>query len=147
MWPAKTPLVASDQQSGKLLGAQLVGACGTETAKRVDTYATALFHNMTVDGLSELDRSYTPALGSPALIAGHLEPTARLITPGPRPISCQSFYFVPVTVLRFAMTLVATRPASSVSILPRPNCATVMTLCPSTIPTTSPTMINIPAPP
>ena len=35
--------------TGRLLGAQLVGARGTETAKRVDTYATALFHGMTVD--------------------------------------------------------------------------------------------------
>ncbi len=49
----------------ELLGAQLVGARGTETAKRVDTYATALFHGMTVDRISELDLSYTPPLGSP----------------------------------------------------------------------------------
>ena len=42
-----------------------MGARGTETAKRVDTYATALFHGMTVDSLSELDLSYTPPLGSP----------------------------------------------------------------------------------
>ncbi len=41
------------------------GARGTETAKRVDTYATALFHGMTVDAMSELDLSYTPPLGSP----------------------------------------------------------------------------------
>ena len=38
---------------------------GTETAKRVDTYATALFHGMTVDAISDLDLSYTPPLGSP----------------------------------------------------------------------------------
>ena len=38
---------------------------GTETAKRVDTYATALHHGMSVDALSELDLSYTPPLGSP----------------------------------------------------------------------------------
>ncbi len=48
-----------------MLGAQLVGARGTETAKRVDTYATALFHAMTVAGLAQLDLSYTPPLGSP----------------------------------------------------------------------------------
>ena len=42
-----------------------MGARGTETAKRVDTYATALFHSMAVDALSELDLSYTPPLGSP----------------------------------------------------------------------------------
>jgi hypothetical protein len=48
-----------------LLGAQLVGARGTETAKRVDSYSTALFHAMTVEGLAQLDLSYTPPLGSP----------------------------------------------------------------------------------
>ena len=48
-----------------MLGAQLVGRLGTETAKRVDTYATALFPGMTVDQISDLDLSYTPPLGSP----------------------------------------------------------------------------------
>ena len=87
-------------------------------------------------------------------VAGHrLEVATRPSTPILRRItrlsfySGQPFYFVPVTGLRLAMTLVATRPVSSVSILPSPNCATAMTLCPITIPTTSPTMINIPAPP
>ena len=47
------------------LGAQLLGRLGTETAKRVDTYATALHHGMTVDALSDLDLAYTPPLGSP----------------------------------------------------------------------------------
>ena len=41
------------------------GARGTETAKRVDIYATALFHKMSVDGLNEFDLSYSPPLGSP----------------------------------------------------------------------------------
>ena len=41
------------------------GGASTETAKRVDTYATALFHNMTVDDITDLDLSYTPPLGSP----------------------------------------------------------------------------------
>jgi NADPH-dependent 2,4-dienoyl-CoA reductase/sulfur reductase-like enzyme len=39
--------ITGDADTGKLLGAQLIGPTGTETAKRVDTYATALFHNMT----------------------------------------------------------------------------------------------------
>ena len=52
-------------RTGRLLGAQLVGRRGTETAKRVDTYATALFHTMTVDDVTDLDLSYTPPLGSP----------------------------------------------------------------------------------
>ncbi len=49
----------------RLLGAQLVGHLCTETAKRVDIYATALFHAMTVDAVGDLDLSYTPPLGSP----------------------------------------------------------------------------------
>lgn len=57
--------ITGDSETGMLLGAQLVGARGTETAKRVDTFATALFHGMTVPGVSDLDLSYTPPLGSP----------------------------------------------------------------------------------
>ena len=67
-YPGAQPIsirVTGDLDTGRLLGAQLVGARGTETAKRVDTYAAALFHAMTVDGMSELDLSYTPPLGSP----------------------------------------------------------------------------------
>ena len=36
-----------------------------EIAKRVDIAATATFHGMTVDAVSDLDLSYTPPLGSP----------------------------------------------------------------------------------
>ncbi|WP_460358909.1 FAD-dependent oxidoreductase [Mycobacterium sp. ZZG] len=57
--------ITGDQRSGRLLGAQLVGHRSAEVSKRVDTYATALFHEMTIDGLSALDLSYTPPLGSP----------------------------------------------------------------------------------
>ena len=57
--------ITGDQHNGRLLGAQLVGHRSAEIAKRVDTYATALFHEMTLDRLSELDLSYTPPLGSP----------------------------------------------------------------------------------
>jgi hypothetical protein len=57
--------VTGDTATGRLLGAQLIGRRGTEVAKRVDTYAAALFHSMTVDAVSELDLSYTPPLGSP----------------------------------------------------------------------------------
>jgi NADPH-dependent 2,4-dienoyl-CoA reductase/sulfur reductase-like enzyme len=67
-YPGAKPIsirITGDRETGKLLGAQLVGARGTETAKRVDTYATALFHGMTVEQLSDLDLSYTPPLGSP----------------------------------------------------------------------------------
>ncbi len=67
-YPGATPIhirITGDQDSGRLLGAQLIGHRSAEIAKRVDTYATSLFHNMTVSALSELDLSYTPPLGSP----------------------------------------------------------------------------------
>lgn len=67
-YPGAQPInlrITGDTRSGLLLGAQLVGRLGTETAKRVDTYATALFAGLTVAQISELDLSYTPPLGSP----------------------------------------------------------------------------------
>jgi NADPH-dependent 2,4-dienoyl-CoA reductase/sulfur reductase-like enzyme len=60
-----TTRITGDISSGQLLGAQLVGRRGTEIAKRIDTFATAIHHGMTVDAMSELDLSYTPPLGSP----------------------------------------------------------------------------------
>jgi NADPH-dependent 2,4-dienoyl-CoA reductase/sulfur reductase-like enzyme len=54
-----------DRETGRLLGVQLFGHKDAEVAKRVDIAATAIFHGMTVDGLSDLDLSYTPPLGSP----------------------------------------------------------------------------------
>lgn len=57
--------ITGDTSDGNLLGAQLVGRRGTEVAKRVDTYATALHAGLTVEQVSDLDLSYTPPLGSP----------------------------------------------------------------------------------
>jgi len=57
--------ITGDARDRRLLGAQLVGRLGTEVAKRVDTYATALYAGLRVDQISELDLSYTPPLGSP----------------------------------------------------------------------------------
>jgi NADPH-dependent 2,4-dienoyl-CoA reductase/sulfur reductase-like enzyme len=54
-----------DRGTGLLLGLQLVGRLGSEIAKRIDIAATAIFNGMTVDGISDLDLSYTPPLGSP----------------------------------------------------------------------------------
>ncbi len=67
-YPGATPIhicITGDETTGQLLGAQLIGHRSAEVSKRVDTYATALFHNMTVETLSQLDLSYTPPLGSP----------------------------------------------------------------------------------
>jgi NADPH-dependent 2,4-dienoyl-CoA reductase/sulfur reductase-like enzyme len=57
--------LTGDRQTGRLLGAQLVGHKDAEVAKRIDIPATAVFHHMTVEGLSDLDLSYTPPFGSP----------------------------------------------------------------------------------
>jgi hypothetical protein len=57
--------ITGDGTSGRLLGAQLVGAHGSETAKRVDTYATALFNGLAVQQIGDLDLSYTPPFGAP----------------------------------------------------------------------------------
>ncbi len=54
-----------DRATGRLLGVQLFGHRHAEIAKRIDIAATAIYHNMTVDAISDLDLSYTPPLGSP----------------------------------------------------------------------------------
>ncbi|MFC7674983.1 FAD-dependent oxidoreductase [Mycolicibacterium sp. GCM10028919] len=67
-YPGATPIhirITGDEHTGRLLGAQLVGHRSAEVSKRVDTFATALFHQMSVEGFSDLDLSYTPPLGSP----------------------------------------------------------------------------------
>jgi NADPH-dependent 2,4-dienoyl-CoA reductase/sulfur reductase-like enzyme len=67
-YPGATQLrarVTGDLASGRLLGAQLLGAWGAEVSKRLDIFATALFHGMNVDQISDLDLSYTPPLSSP----------------------------------------------------------------------------------
>ncbi len=60
-----TMQVTGDRATGRLLGMQLFGHRHAEIAKRIDITATAIFHNMTVDAVSDLDLSYTPPLGSP----------------------------------------------------------------------------------
>jgi NADPH-dependent 2,4-dienoyl-CoA reductase/sulfur reductase-like enzyme len=54
-----------DRASGRLLGMQLFGHRHAEIAKRIDIAATAIFNNMAVEEMSDLDLSYTPPLGSP----------------------------------------------------------------------------------
>ena len=54
-----------DRGTGQLLGVQLFGHRHAEIAKRIDIAATAIFHRMTVEAVSDLDLSYTPPLGSP----------------------------------------------------------------------------------
>jgi NADPH-dependent 2,4-dienoyl-CoA reductase/sulfur reductase-like enzyme len=60
-----TMRVTGDRATGRLLGMQLFGHKNAEIAKRIDIAATAIFHHMTIDAVSDLDLSYTPPLGSP----------------------------------------------------------------------------------
>jgi NADPH-dependent 2,4-dienoyl-CoA reductase/sulfur reductase-like enzyme len=60
-----TMRVTGDRSTGRLLGMQLFGHRHAEIAKRIDIAATAIFHGMTIDAVSDLDLSYTPPLGSP----------------------------------------------------------------------------------
>jgi len=54
-----------DRRTSQLLGVQLFGHRHAEVAKRIDIAATAIFHGITVDAISDLELSYTPPLGSP----------------------------------------------------------------------------------
>ena len=67
-YPGAVPLtisVTGDQTTGRLLGAQIVGQRTAEISKRIDTFATALHAELTLDDVIDLDLSYTPPLGSP----------------------------------------------------------------------------------
>jgi NADPH-dependent 2,4-dienoyl-CoA reductase/sulfur reductase-like enzyme len=67
--PITTKLVA-ERRSGRLLGAQIVGAEGA--AKRIDVLACALWNEMAVDEIAHLDLGYAPPFSpvwDPVLIA------------------------------------------------------------------------------
>jgi NADPH-dependent 2,4-dienoyl-CoA reductase/sulfur reductase-like enzyme len=57
--------LTGERSTGRLLGAQIVGAADAEVSKRVDVFAAAIHHGMRVAELSDLDLSYTPPLSSP----------------------------------------------------------------------------------
>jgi NADPH-dependent 2,4-dienoyl-CoA reductase/sulfur reductase-like enzyme len=57
--------LTGDRQTGRLLGAQMIGHVHAEIAKRIDVFATALFNGMGVEDLNDLDLSYTPPFSSP----------------------------------------------------------------------------------
>jgi NADPH-dependent 2,4-dienoyl-CoA reductase/sulfur reductase-like enzyme len=67
--PMKVKLLA-ERQSGRVLGAQIVGNEGS--AKRIDTIATAITAGMTVEDMTALDLAYAPPFSpvwDPVLIA------------------------------------------------------------------------------
>jgi NADPH-dependent 2,4-dienoyl-CoA reductase/sulfur reductase-like enzyme len=57
--------LTGDRETGRLLGAQMTGHIRAEIAKRIDVFATALFNDLDVEDLNDLDLSYTPPLSSP----------------------------------------------------------------------------------
>jgi NADPH-dependent 2,4-dienoyl-CoA reductase/sulfur reductase-like enzyme len=57
--------VIADAEMHQLLGAQLVGAYGSEVAKRADIFATAIYNGMTIESFSDLDLTYSPVVGAP----------------------------------------------------------------------------------
>lgn len=57
--------ITGDRTTKILLGAQILGRHKSEVSKRIDIFAAAMFSNMTVEQLSDLDLSYTPPLSSP----------------------------------------------------------------------------------
>ena len=64
-YPGAYPLsikILFDPKSGKLLGAQVIGKDGVD--KRIDVFATALRHGLTVYDLAELELAYAPPYGS-----------------------------------------------------------------------------------
>jgi NADPH-dependent 2,4-dienoyl-CoA reductase/sulfur reductase-like enzyme len=72
-WPEAASMrvkVLAERGSGRLLGAQIVGGPGA--GKRIDVFATALWNDMRVDDLMQVDLAYAPPFASvwdPVLIA------------------------------------------------------------------------------
>ena len=64
-YPGSFPLsikILFSPDSGKLLGAQVIGSDGVD--KRIDVFAVALRHGLTITELSELELGYAPPYGS-----------------------------------------------------------------------------------
>lgn len=54
--------IAFEQETGRLLGAQVIGAAGVD--KRIDVLSTAMQAGMTVFDLEQLELAYAPPYGS-----------------------------------------------------------------------------------
>lgn len=57
--------ITGDQINHRILGAQIMGYVSSEVSKRVDVVATAIFNELKIEDLSDIDLSYTPPLSSP----------------------------------------------------------------------------------
>lgn len=75
-YPGDTPmttLLYAERNSGRLLGAQMIG--GESVAKRIDVFATALHARMTLEDVESLDLAYAPPFSpvmDPILIAANV---------------------------------------------------------------------------
>ena len=73
-YPGSKPLsikTVTERDSGRLLGAQVIGEEGVD--KRIDVFATAIYHQMSLEDLLQLDLAYAPpysAARDPVIIAG-----------------------------------------------------------------------------
>ncbi|UCE83362.1 MAG: FAD-dependent oxidoreductase [Deltaproteobacteria bacterium] len=73
-FPGSKPLsikTVSERDSGRLLGAQVIGEEGVD--KRIDVFATAIYHQMSLEDLLNLDLAYAPpysAAKDPVIVAG-----------------------------------------------------------------------------
>jgi len=66
--------ITSDADSGRLLGAQVLGSEGVD--KRIDVFATALYNRMRTEDLVHLDLAYAPPYSSardPIIVAGMVQ--------------------------------------------------------------------------
>jgi NADPH-dependent 2,4-dienoyl-CoA reductase/sulfur reductase-like enzyme len=57
--------LTGDRGTHRILGAQIVGHRKSEISKRIDVMATAIFNELKIEDLSDIDLSYTPPLSSP----------------------------------------------------------------------------------
>jgi NADPH-dependent 2,4-dienoyl-CoA reductase/sulfur reductase-like enzyme len=57
--------LTGDCNNHRLLGAQILGRQQSQVSKRIDVFASAIYSEMCIDDLNDLDLSYTPPLSSP----------------------------------------------------------------------------------
>jgi len=57
--------LTGDRSTHRILGAQIIGHVSSEVSKRIDVFSTAIFCELRVEDLNDVDLYYTPPLSSP----------------------------------------------------------------------------------